>query len=227
MRRSLILLIAIAVALFAFPLFAQTHSQAPEHPSDASNNVAHGSEKAAHEVAHPTEGHGEGHAAPKTYFGIPGWILKLINMIVFIGLLVYLLKGPLGVAFSERRNAIRAQLQEATERRQKADRLAADIQARLDQIEGEVAAILQRAREEGERQKGELIAAAEVESQKILAAARNEVDVRLKAARQELTTYARHLATERAGQLLEQSVTEADRKRLFDESVASIAEVRS
>lgn len=227
MRRAVSVLFALAVVLFAVSAFAQTHTQAPEHPSDAANNVARGSEKVGHELAHPSENHGEGHEAPKTYFGIPGWILKLVNMVVFLGLLVYLLKGPVGSAFADRRNVISSQLREATERRQKADRLAQDIQARLDQIEGEVSAILQRAREEGERQKAELIAAAEAESQKILASARTEVDVRLKAARQELTNYARHLATERAEEIVRGSVTDADRRRLFDESVKNIGEVNA
>ena len=227
MRRAILIFFGAAVLLFAFSAFAQTHQQAPEHPSDASNNVAQGSEKVGHEMAHPGEEHGEGHEAPKTYFGIPGWILKLVNMVVFLGLLGYLLKGPVGAAFAERRSAISAQLREATERRQRADRLAQDIQARLDQIEGEVSAILQRAREEGERQKAELIAAAESESQKILASARTEVDVRLKAARQDLTNYARHLATQRAEEIVRSSVTDADRKRLFDESVTKIGEVNA
>src|SRR5439155_25826705 len=113
---------------------------------------------------------------------------------------------------------------EARARRAKADQLAADIQARLAQIEIDVRSIRERAEAEGERQKRELIAAAEAEAQKILQSARNEVDNRLKHARQELTEYAGQLATERAEAILREKITEGDRQKLFQESVAEVAQ---
>lgn len=191
------------------------------------NQVAHGAEKEAHQAAHPQESHGEGHATPKTYFGIPGWILKLLNMILFVGLLVYLLRAPIKNAIRSRGEGIRQQQAEARERREKADRLAEEIRGRLNRLEGEVATILKRAEEEGERQKQELIAAANDEAEKILRAARSEVDARVKLARKELTDYAGELAAQRAQQILEDSLTEGDRRKLFDESLQSIAEKSS
>ena len=89
------------------------------------------------------------------------------------------------------------------------------------------ARIHERAQAEGERQKRELIAAAEAEAQKILQSARNEVDNRLKRARHELTEYAGELATQRAEQILREKITDNDRERLFDESVREVAEARS
>lgn len=174
---------------------------------------------------HAEEAHGEEHAP--TFLGLPMWIWNLINLLLFFGLLGWLLKGPIGRAFGERRTAIRAALAEAAERRKKSDSIAADIQARLAQIEGEVAAILARAQEEGERQRAEMIQAAELEAEKILAQARAEVEARTKASRQELTELARELSVERAGRLLQQSITDEDRRRLFREGVNEIAEVQS
>jgi len=214
MRKLLLVLILMFAAA---PLFAQ------EQPND----VAHGSEKAAHEVAHPNEAHGEGHEAPKTYFGIPGWILKLANMILFLGVLGWALGGPIKKTLNERRVQIQTDAEEARARRIKADQLATDIQARLTQIEADVRAIHERAQAEGEKQKRELIAAAEAEAQKILQSARNEVDNRLKRARHELTEYAGELATQRAEQILREKVTDKDRERLFDESVREVAEAHS
>jgi F-type H+-transporting ATPase subunit b len=216
MRRTLLLVIALLVAFVAFAQKSQP------------NDVAHGSEKAAHEQAHPTEDH-EGGAgeAPKTYFGIPAWILKLANMLLFIGALGYVLGGPVKKAFNERSEAIRRAADEARERRTKADQMAGDIQARLTAIEHEVSAIHERAQAEGERQKRELIAAAEAEAQKILTAARNEVDNRLKHAKHELTEFAGQLATERAEAILRSEMTENDQSRLFQESLREVGEVRS
>jgi len=218
MRRAIFIILLLLVPAV---LFAQKN-----HNNDA-NNVAQGEEKAAHEVAHPNEAHGEGHEAPKTYFGIPGWILKLANMLLFLGVLGWFLGGPIKKALIDRRVQIQADAEEAKARRAKADQLAADIQARLTQIENDVRAIHDRAQAEGEKQKKELIAAAEAEAQKILQSARNEVDNRLKRARHELTEYAGELATQRAEQILREKVTDKDRERLFDESVREVAEAHS
>ena len=216
MRRILLLLLLLAVpAAYA------------QHPSsDAPNDVAHGAEKASHEQAHPGEEHGEGHEAPKTYFGIPGWILKLANMLLFIGVLVYFVGGPVKKMFAERSEAIRRAAAEARERREKADRMATDIQVRLAQVEQELQAIRERALAEGERQRRELVAAAEAEAQKILTAARTEVDSRLKYARRELTEYAGQLASERAEAILREKINDNDQRKLFDESLRELEEVR-
>jgi len=191
-------------------------------------SAAHGAESEAHEVAHPDE-HGaaaeESHE--KTYFGIPGWILKIANMLLFIGVLVYFVGGPVKKAFAERSEAIRRASEEARERRVRADQMAGEIQARLTAIEAEVQAIHERAEAEGERQKRELLAAAEAEAQKILAAARSEVDNRLKHAKGELTEYAGKLASERAESLLRETITEQDQRKLFKDSLREVGEVQS
>lgn len=215
MRRLLLIavLLLIPVALMA--------------QNSGGSAVAHGAEKDAHEIAHPSEAHGHEGEAPKTYFGIPGWVLKLVNLVLFLGVLGYFIGGPVKKAFSDRSAAIRQEAEEAKTRRAKADQMASDIQARLTQIEVEVKSIRERAEAEGERQKRELIAAAEAEAAKILASARNEVDNRLKSARKELTEYAGQLATDRAEAILREKITEADQKKLFQESVREVAEVKS
>jgi F-type H+-transporting ATPase subunit b len=220
MRKLILILLLLAIPAL---LHAQTHGGESQQP----NNLSQGSEKAAHEVAHPGEAHGGEGEAPKSYFGIPAWILKLANMLLFLGVLVYLTAGPVKKSFAERGQQIRKAADEARARREKADRLASDIQERLDSIEAEVRAIHERAEAEGERQKRELIAAAEAEATKILAAARAEVDSRLKHARHELTEYAGQLASARAETILRETITGADQQKLFRESLREIEEVRS
>lgn len=171
---------------------------------------------------------GEGEHAEKIYFGfMPAWLLKTLNLAVFLGLLIWVLKGPIAAAFKSRGEQIRAELAEARERNAKADRLAADIQARLDQIQGDVAAIAERAKADGEKQKLEIIEAARLEAEKILAQARGEVDSRIKQARKELTDYAGQLAADKAHEILASSMTESDRKRVFADSVKAIEETKA
>lgn len=216
MRRLLLLLVLTLTPV----LFAQTDS--------TGGSAAHGAESEAHKVAHADEPpHADEGHAEKTYFGIPGWVLKLLNMILFIGMLAYFVGGPVKKMFAERSAAIERAAQEARDRRTRSDQMAGEIQARLSAIEAEVHAIHERALAEGERQKRELIAAAEAESRKILQTARNEVDNRLKHARAELTEFAGTLAAERAEQILREKMTEQDQKNLFEESLREVGEVRS
>jgi len=211
MRRVILMLVILALA---------TVARADQTKS--TEQVAHGTEKQAAVSTHA----GEEHHAPRTYLGIPAWIWKTVNMIAFLGLLIYLVKGPVGAMFRDRRETIKRDLAEAKARREKSDQLAGDIQKRLSQIEEEVLSIRRRSEEEGKRQRQELIEAAEAEGQKILAAARGEVDSRLRQARRELTEYAGELAAKRAEELLSKSLSQDDRKKIFSDSVKQLEESR-
>lgn len=213
MRRRLLVLLLLFIPVF---LSAQS-----------TPNAATSAPTATQEQTHSTDAPGEEHEAAKTYFGISGWILKLANMLLFLGVLGWVIGGPAKKALAARRLQIQSDAAEARARRAKADQLAGDIQARLTQIENDVRSIHERAQAEGERQKRELIAAAEAEAQKILQSARNEVENRLKHARHELTEFAGELATQRAEQILREKVTDQDRERLFEESVHEVAEAKS
>lgn len=175
---------------------------------------------------HPAGGHGESHEGSK-FLGLPTWIWKFVNMIVFFGLLGWVLKRPITAGLAARHEQIKHDAEEARQRRAKADQMAADISARLTQLEEEVRQIRERAKVEGEKQQRELIAAAEAEAQKILQSARNEVDNRVKHARKELTEYAGELASERAEKLLREKITDADRQKLFRDSVNEVERTRS
>lgn len=212
---ALMLLLLVPAALFGFQEKSQPADTA--HPSATETGAA----------GHSAGAHDEGHEVSKSYFGIPGWILKSINMLLFFGVLGYFIGGPVKKAFQQRSDDVRKAAEEAKARRAKADQLASDIQTRLTEIQDELKLIAQRAQAEGERQKLELIAAAEAEAAKILQSARNEIDSRLKHARRELTEYAGQLATERAESILREKITEADQQKLFHESVREVGEVRS
>ena len=202
--RTVSLLLILAVA--SLSLIAQT----PENHQP--NAVAHSAEKP--------------HEEPR-FLGLPYWIWKLTNMVLFFGFLGWVLYGPVKRGFADRGEQIRRQAEEARERRSKADGMARDIQSRLARLDSELRDILERAKAEGERQKEEMIAAARAEAQKILQAARSDVDNRIKHARHELTEYAGELAAQRAENILREKITDEDRRKLFAESVHDIEEVGS
>src|SRR5205823_2096207 len=118
MRRLLFILLLVLV-----PALLAAQQKAPT----GADNVAHGAEKVSHEVAHPNEEHGNAETEPK-FLGLPAWIFKLVNMLLFIGVLGWLIGGPIKKALAERGSGIRKAAAEALERRVKADQVASDIQ---------------------------------------------------------------------------------------------------
>lgn len=214
-KRLIIILFAIAGML---PVAGQTTD---EHGATA----ARGAASEVHEETHADQEHGATHEQ-RTYFGIPGWILKLANMILFLGLLGWLLKGPIGNFFRDRKSSIRTTLSESDLRRERSERMSEEIQERLARVEEEIEAIRQRAEEEGHRQGEQILESSNREAEKILTSARSEIDQRLSQARRELKAYAAELATERAHDLVESSIDERDKAALFKQSVDRIREAK-
>lgn len=83
------------------------------------------------------------------WFNIPGFELwKFINLGIFVGLLIYLLKKPLGDAFKAKRELIRAELIKAEQEKQAALAKLTSAEAKLAQLEAEKENVLRKAKEE-------------------------------------------------------------------------------
>jgi F0F1-type ATP synthase membrane subunit b/b' len=91
------------------------------------------------------------------YFNVPGFELwKFINLAIFISILVYLLKKPLGETFKAKRDAIRADLIKAEQEKESALTRLTAIEARLAQLETEKQSILDKAKQEAEEERRRL-----------------------------------------------------------------------
>ncbi|MDX1582643.1 MAG: hypothetical protein R3338_03505, partial [Thermoanaerobaculia bacterium] len=91
--------IRVLIALFTLALALPLLGAEEELPA---GTVAHGSIEEAHEQAYPEHAE-EGHHEERTYFGIPGWLLKIVNLAAFLGLLWWLLSGPVKKAYADRK----------------------------------------------------------------------------------------------------------------------------
>lgn len=91
------------------------------------------------------------------WFNIPGFELwKFINLAIFVALLAYVLKKPLGEAFKAKREQIRAELIKAEEEKQAALSRLTAIEAKLAQLETEKETILKSAKDEAAAEKKRL-----------------------------------------------------------------------
>ena len=165
-------------------------------------------------------------AAPEKFLGLPVELWKTVNLLLFLGLLVYFLGKPFNQFFRKRREDLDELLDRAKKDREQALSLASEMRVRLAQLEGEIVEIRRRGAEEGEAEKAAQIAAAENEAENVRRSAAEEIERRLAAAKQELARAASSLAAVRAKEILSSSITDEDRKRLLDDSVQKISRIQ-
>lgn len=163
----------------------------------------------------------DGHEAGTTFLGLPLSIWQAVNLVVFLGLLVWLLRKPVGAFFGDRRKEIEENIRKTDENRRRAEQLAAEMEARLAKLDEEVAEIHQHAMKEAASEQAELLRQAEEDARKIVERVRADMDTRVRHARKELTTYAGDLAVEIARDVLSRNVTPQDEDRLLREGLTA------
>lgn len=100
------------------------------------------------------------------WFNIPGFeAWKFLNLFLFIAIMVYLVRKPLGDAFKAKREAIRAELIKAQEEKKEALAKLTAAEGKLAQLETEKAEVLKRAEAE-----------ATIEKQRLAEHTRNEAN---------------------------------------------------
>ncbi len=163
-----------------------------------------------------------GHA--ETFLGLPVVLWKTANLLLFFGLMWWLLKKPFTNFFRERRGEIQKALAKAEEDRTRAEALAAQLSSRLARIETELESLKAAAKKDAEAEREALLKDAEAESARIVERTKAEIESRTRHARAELTEYAGDLAVEMAREMLARGVTPDDQKRLVASGVAAVAE---
>lgn len=171
------------------------------------------------EAEHAVE---EGHGETATFLGLPTWLWMTLNLLVFWGLIIYFV-GPAIKSFLDARGrSIEEGLKEARERRAEAETLRATLGQKIAELQREVDELARRAESEGRRDGEQIRTQAQRERDRLLAQARGEIDHRLAQARQELKEYTAALAAGLARERLENELSPADRKRLFEENVTRL-----
>ncbi|HQR66292.1 MAG TPA: hypothetical protein PLB02_02755 [Thermoanaerobaculia bacterium] len=163
-----------------------------------------------------------GHA--ETFLGLPAVLWKTANLLLFFGLVWWLLKKPFRNFFGERRAEIEKALAKAAEDRARAEALAAQLADRLARIETELANLKAGAQADAEAERETLLREAEAEAARIVERTTGEIEGRVRRARVELTEYAGDLAVGIAREMLVRGVTPDDQKRLVSAGIAAVAE---
>lgn len=149
-------------------------------------------------------------------------LARLINLLLFVGLMYFLLRRPLGEAFRARQEGIRRDLLRAEEERRAAVAKLEEVEGRLARLDAEVEAIRAQAQREAAEERGRIERATEEEVRKIREQARREIESAAKAARAELRAYTAEQSVRLAEELIRSEIRPEDDAHLVSEYVEEL-----
>jgi F-type H+-transporting ATPase subunit b len=165
-----------------------------------------------------------------TWWNYPGLELwKFVNLAVFIAAGLYLHRRfgrPIREALRARSEGIKRELQRAREERDQALAKLAEVEARFESLDAEVAAVKERSRVEAEAEKARLTAATEGEIAKMRQQATREIESAGKAARHQLRRFAAEESVRIAEEILEKEIRPEDDARLTNLTVNELGRAR-
>lgn len=158
-----------------------------------------------------------------TFLNYPGFELwKFVNLAVFVGLMIYLVKTPLSEAFKAKRDAIRAELIKAEEEKQSALRQLTSAEAKLAGLENEKAAVLKKARDEAESEKRRLAEQAEWDVKKLQEQTSGEISRLQKQTLVQLRRFSAEESVRLAAEKLRAQIDTTKDAQLVKSGIASI-----
>lgn len=161
----------------------------------------------------------------ETFVGLPVFFWLALNLTVFLYLLAKYVGKPIGAFLDSRREGIALELKQAKEKLVQAEAMKADVLARLEKVEVEVAGIRDKAEEQGRKEAERIAEQAVAEEERFLKRVSDEIGLRQEETRQALIQETSELTSKMATDLLEKHMTEADRKRVLGESIEALRTV--
>ncbi len=157
------------------------------------------------------------------YLNFPGFeAWRFLNLAVFVGILIYLLKKPLTAAFKSKRETIRAELIRAEAEKQAAlERLTA-TEVKLVGLDAEAQAIRQRAEQEASAEKSRILEQTEFEINKLREQAVGEIERKNQLARLELRRFSAEESIRLAEEKIKAEITDEKDARLVKANIQSI-----
>ncbi|MFN0120795.1 MAG: hypothetical protein ACKV2V_09865 [Blastocatellia bacterium] len=141
-------------------------------------------------------------------------IPKAVNLVIFFGILYYLLRKPAREFYQERFNEIRASLQKAAREKEQATARMAELDQRLNRLDTELAGIRQQSQQEAAAERERVAVQAREEADKIRQTATREINSAKNAALLELRQFTAARSVEMAEQIIRREMSAEDDSRL-------------
>lgn len=162
-----------------------------------------------------------------SWFNYPGLELwKFINLAIFLGLGIYILRRPISQALSTRRDAIRQELVQAREQKERALAKMAEADSLLGRLDTDVRTVQEQSRKEADSERQRVAASASREIEKLQQQAEREMDNAAKIARKSLRQFLAQRSIEFARQRVRGQISPEADKRLIEESIGELRRAR-
>jgi F-type H+-transporting ATPase subunit b len=153
-------------------------------------------------------------------------VARVFNLLLFVGVLYYLLRRMLGEAFRTRQEGIRNDLMRAREERNAAVAKLEEVEGRLSRLGAEVEAIRAQAQREAADERARIERSTEEEIKKIREQARREIESAAKAARAGLRAFAAEQSVRLAEEMIRRDIRPEDDAHLVREYVEELGGAR-
>ncbi len=163
-------------------------------------------------------GHGVSESQMSEFFA------RILNFVVMAGVLFFVLRKPIGKALGKRTQDISDELAELEAQRDQARKEYAEMERRLKDAEGEREKILQDFRNQGEKEKAQIIENANLMAERIKAQAQFAIEQETDLAKTELKREVAELSAALAEDLLKQNINAEDQNRLVDEYLTKVGQ---
>lgn len=162
-----------------------------------------------------------------SWYNYPGLELwKFLNLAIFTGVAIYILRRRIAEALGTRRDALKQELVQAQEQKAQAVAKMAEADALLSRLDGEVRTIAEQARQEANSERQRVAAATSHEMDKLKQQAEREMETADKVARKELRQFLAYRSVEVARENVRGRMKPDDDRALIEESIGELRRAR-
>jgi F0F1-type ATP synthase membrane subunit b/b' len=158
------------------------------------------------------------------YPGLEAW--KFFNLFVFVAVMIYILRRKISEALAARRDAIKQELVDAQQRRERAVAQVADADTMLDRLDADIQSVHHHAQQEAQSERERLTTATKRELEKLELQARRETETADKVARKQLRQYFANKSIEVARNTVRTQMKPEDDVLLIRESIGELRRTR-
>ena len=213
--------IAAFAIVWAAPLLALASPEA--HGEAGGHGAEHGAEHGAHVGNQGIKWIGDGFLGGPGEDGRTGFLIILINFAALLLVLNKLLFSNLRKANAEKSDAIRLELERATEARNTAEELVKEYETKLSALEVEIGEIRSTAKAQAEAEHARIIAEAHEQAKKIKIAAERAAEREAARQRTQIENEIVDQALARAEEAIRKSFGGSDQRRLVDAWITEVS----
>ena len=152
---------------------------------------------------------------------------RVINLLIFVVILVYLLRNKIriGQVFKDRAASIVKELEQAKREKEEAEKKLAELEARLGRLDQEIAEIRAQSERESKAEAERIAQSAQADAEKIGQTAQREIEGAMRAARTELREFVAEHSVKLAEEIIRREIRPEDNSRMFTKFVDDLREV--